>query len=79
MLTGADEERTGPNLVASLFFHSFLLLHRLGRRASTLLLSAARCRFGLFVVLTASGVDVFGFAQVNLALQLKHKHKINFN
>lgn len=79
MLTGADEERTGANLVASLLLHSFLLLHRLGRRASTLLLSAARCRFGLFVLLTASGVDVLGFAQVNLALELQHKHKLNFN
>lgn len=79
MLTGADEELTGPNLVASLFLHSFLLLHRLGRRASTLLLGAARCRFGLFVLLTASGVDVLGFAQVNLALELQRKHKLDFN
>lgn len=78
MLTGADEERTGANLVASLLLHSLLLLHRLGRRASTLLLGATRCRFGLFVLLAASGVDVLGFAQVSLALELKHKHKINF-
>lgn len=77
MLAGADEERTGPSLVASLFLQPFLLLHRLGCGASTLLLGATRCRFGLFVLLAASDVDLFGFAQIHLALNLKHK--LNFN
>lgn len=77
MLSGTDEKWTGHNLVASLFLQSFLLLHRLGCRASSLLLGATGCCFGLFVLLTASDVDLFGFAQVNLALNLKQK--LNFN
>lgn len=79
MLTGTDEKWTGPNLVASLFLQPFLLLHRLGCRASSLLLGATRCRFGLFVLLAASDVDLFGFAQVNLALNLQQEEKLNFN
>lgn len=67
---------TGDHLVASLFFQPFLLLHRLGCGASSLLLGSTRCRFGLFVLLTASDVDLFGFAQINLALDLKQTNNL---
>lgn len=70
---------TGDHLVASLFLQPLLLLHRLGCRASSLLLGSTRCRFGLFVLLTASDVDLFGFAQINLTLNLKTDEELDFN
>lgn len=75
MLTAAVDRWAGHNLVASLFLQSLLLLHRLGCGAASLLLGATRCCFGLFVLLTAGDVGLFGFAQINLTLNLNQKKK----